>query len=117
MELLSNYRRPFVMVEHKEKGKRIRICKTENLPFPRVDSPPCFPLQDRDMTHRQSPCGDSVVGVGDGGKEVEGCVDQLMGLGEYETVCSSSAFEQWDSYWEDLTRYWIIYSCAAAYSS
>lgn len=57
------------------------------------------------MSHQQSPCGDSVVGVGDGGKEVEGGVDQLMGLGECETVHSSSAFEQWDSYWEDLTRY------------
>lgn len=71
-----------------------------------------FPLQDRDMTHRQSPCGDSMVGVGDGGKEVEGCVDQLMGLGESEReVYSNSAFEQWDSYWEDLTRYVIIYLC------
>lgn len=48
-----------------------------------------------------------MVGVGDGGKEVEGCMDQLMGLGECETVHSSSAFEQWDSYWEDLTRYWL----------
>lgn len=67
------------------------------------------------MTHRQSPCGDSLVGVGDGGKEVEGCVDQLMGLGDCETVYSSSAFEQWDSYWEDLTRYCIIYLCAVAY--
>ncbi|XP_040906684.1 CREB3 regulatory factor isoform X2 [Toxotes jaculatrix] len=66
---------------------------------------------DRDMTHRQSPCGDSVVGVGDGGKEVEGCMDQLMGLGECETVYSSSAFEQWDSYWEDLTRYTRLASC------
>uniref|UniRef100_A0A3Q0SU90 CREB3 regulatory factor n=1 Tax=Amphilophus citrinellus TaxID=61819 RepID=A0A3Q0SU90_AMPCI len=66
---------------------------------------------DRDMSHRQSPCGDSIVGVGDGGKEVEGCVDQLMGLGECETVCSSSAFEQWDSYWEDLTRYTRLASC------
>ncbi|KAG8008054.1 CREB3 regulatory factor, partial [Nibea albiflora] len=66
---------------------------------------------DRDMTHRQSPCGDSIVGVGDGGKEVEGCVDQLMGLGECETVYSSSAFEQWDSYWEDLTRYTRLASC------
>ncbi|XP_070838462.1 CREB3 regulatory factor isoform X1 [Chaetodon trifascialis] len=66
---------------------------------------------DRDMTHRQSPCGDSMVGVGDGGKEVEGCVDQLMGLGECETVYSSSAFEQWDSYWEDLTRYTRLASC------
>lgn len=66
---------------------------------------------DRDITHRQSPCGDSVVGVGDGGKEVEGCVDQLMGLGECETVYSSSAFEQWDSYWEDLTRYTRLASC------
>ncbi|KAM9348152.1 CREB3 regulatory factor [Symphorus nematophorus] len=66
---------------------------------------------DRDMTHRQSPCGDSVVGAGDGGKEVEGCVDQLMGLGECETVYSSSVFEQWDSYWEDLTRYTRLASC------
>uniref|UniRef100_A0A3Q3K7P0 BZIP domain-containing protein n=1 Tax=Monopterus albus TaxID=43700 RepID=A0A3Q3K7P0_MONAL len=66
---------------------------------------------DRDMTHRQSPCGDSMVGVGDGGKEVEGGVDQLMGLGECETVHSSSAFEQWDSYWEDLTRYTRLASC------
>lgn len=49
-----------------------------------------------------------MVGVGDGGKEVEGCVDQLIGLGECETVHSSSAFEQWDSYWEDLTRYGVI---------
>lgn len=67
-----------------------------------------FALQDRDTNRQQSPCGDSMVGVGDGGKEVEGCVDQLMGLGECETVHSSSAFEQWDSYWEDLTRYWFI---------
>ncbi|KAI3373804.1 hypothetical protein L3Q82_022388, partial [Scortum barcoo] len=66
---------------------------------------------DRDMTHQQSPCGDSMVGVGDGGKEVEGCVDQLMSLGECETVYSSSAFEQWDSYWEDLTRYTRLASC------
>ncbi|XP_037603883.1 CREB3 regulatory factor [Sebastes umbrosus] len=66
---------------------------------------------DRDITHRQSPCGDSIVGVGDGGKEMEGSVDQLMGLGECETVCSSSAFEQWDSYWEDLTRYTRLASC------
>ncbi|XP_074528158.1 CREB3 regulatory factor [Halichoeres trimaculatus] len=67
---------------------------------------------DRDMTHRQSPCGDSMVGVGDGGKEVEGCVDQLMGLGETEReVYSNSAFEQWDSYWEDLTRYTRLASC------
>lgn len=57
------------------------------------------------MSHRQSPCGDSVVGVGDGGKEAEGCVDQLMSLGDGEAANNSSAFEQWDSYWEDLTRY------------
>lgn len=67
---------------------------------------------DRDMTHRQSPCRDSMVGVGDGGKEVEGCVDQLMGLGECEReVYSNTAFEQWDSYWEDLTRYTRLASC------
>ncbi|TNM85171.1 hypothetical protein fugu_009349 [Takifugu bimaculatus] len=67
--------------------------------------------QDRDTNRQQSPCGDSMVGVGDGGKEVEGCVDQLMGFGECETVHSSSAFEQWDSYWEDLTRYTRLASC------
>ncbi|KAM9333080.1 CREB3 regulatory factor [Pholidichthys leucotaenia] len=66
---------------------------------------------DRDMTHRQSPCVDSVVGVGDGGKDGDGCVDQLMGFGESETAYSSSAFEQWDSYWEDLTRYTRLASC------
>ncbi|KAM9728100.1 CREB3 regulatory factor isoform 2-T2 [Menidia menidia] len=66
---------------------------------------------DRDITHRQSPGGDSIVGIGDGGKEMEGGVDQLMGLGECETVCSSSAFEQWDTYWEDLTRYTRLASC------
>ncbi|XP_060911255.1 CREB3 regulatory factor [Labrus mixtus] len=67
---------------------------------------------DRDMTHRQSPCRDSMVGVADGGKEMEGCVDQLMGLGECEReVSSNSAFEQWDSYWEDLTRYTRLASC------
>ncbi|XP_038565514.1 CREB3 regulatory factor isoform X2 [Micropterus salmoides] len=65
---------------------------------------------DRDMTHQQSPYRDSMVGVGDGGKEMEGC-DQLMNLGECETVCSGSAFEQWDSYWEDLTRYTRLTSC------
>ncbi|XP_053702694.1 CREB3 regulatory factor [Synchiropus splendidus] len=66
---------------------------------------------DRDMSHRQSPYGDSVVGVTDGAKEMEGSMDQLMSLGECETVCSSSAFEQWDSYWEDLTRYTRLTSC------
>lgn len=73
-----------------------------------------FSVQDRDMSHRQSPCGDSVVGVGDAGKEAEGCVDQLMGLGDSETAYNSSAFEQWDSYWEDLTRYQLLYLCAFA---
>uniref|UniRef100_A0A3Q3A1F0 Creb3 regulatory factor n=1 Tax=Kryptolebias marmoratus TaxID=37003 RepID=A0A3Q3A1F0_KRYMA len=66
---------------------------------------------DTDVTNRQSPCGDSVVGIGDGGKEVEGGVDQLMGLGECEAVNGGSAFEQWDSYWEDLTRYTRLASC------
>lgn len=66
----------------------------------------CFALQDTDMTHRQGPYGDSIVGIGDGGKEVEGGADQLMSLvGESETVYGSPAFEQWDPYWEDLTRY------------
>lgn len=63
------------------------------------------------MSHRQSPCGDSVAGVGDGGKEAEGSVDQLMSLGDGEAANNSSAFEQWDSYWEDLTRYQLD-SCA-----
>lgn len=71
-----------------------------------------FNSQDREMSHQQSPCGDSMVGAGDGGKEVEGGVDQFMGLGETETVGSNSAFEQWDTYWEDLTRY-IRQSCAS----
>lgn len=68
---------------------------------------PCFSLfvQDRDISHRQSPRRDSVVGVGDSSKEAEGCVDQLMSLGDGEAANNSSAFEQWDSYWEDLTRY------------
>ncbi|XP_034746264.1 CREB3 regulatory factor isoform X1 [Etheostoma cragini] len=66
---------------------------------------------DRDITHRQSPCRESNFGVGDGGKEVEGCVDQLMDLGECETVYNSSAFEKWDSYWEDVTRYTRLASC------
>ena len=56
------------------------------------------------MTHRQSPCGDSMTGIGDGGKEMEDCVDQLMGLAECDMVHSTQPFEQWDSYWEDLTR-------------
>ncbi|XP_033834617.1 CREB3 regulatory factor [Periophthalmus magnuspinnatus] len=65
---------------------------------------------DRDMSHRQSPCGDNLSAL-DGGKEAEGPVDQLMALGESESVCSGSAFEQWDSYWEDLTRYTRLTSC------
>lgn len=78
---------------------------TENLQLLAPASFSVFSLQDTDVTHRQSPCGDSLVGIGDGGKEIEGGVDQLMGLGECETVYGGSAFEQWDSYWEDLTRY------------
>lgn len=66
---------------------------------------------DRDISHRQSPCRDSLVGFGDGGKDGEGHVDQMMGLGDCETVNNSSAFEQWDSYWEDLTRYTRLASC------
>ncbi|XP_072301888.1 CREB3 regulatory factor [Eucyclogobius newberryi] len=66
---------------------------------------------DRDMSYRQSPCGDSMSGALDGGKEAEGPEDQLMALGESESVCSGSAFEQWDSYWEDLTRYTRLTSC------
>ncbi|XP_031712813.1 CREB3 regulatory factor [Anarrhichthys ocellatus] len=66
---------------------------------------------DRDITHRQSPCRDSIMGVGDGGKDLESCGDQLMSLDECETVCNGSVFEQWDSYWEDVTRYTRLASC------
>ncbi|XP_037543840.1 CREB3 regulatory factor [Nematolebias whitei] len=77
-----------------------------------TNSDPDFMYElDTDMTHRQGPYGDSIVGIGDGGKEVEGGADQLMSLGECETVYGSSAFEQWDPYWEDLTRYTRLASC------
>ena len=52
------------------------------------------------MDPRQSPRGDRGAGL------AEGCTEHMSGMGgECEAVCSGSAFEQWDSYWEDLTRY------------
>ena len=51
------------------------------------------------MDPRQSPRGDRGAGL------AEGCTEHMSGMGgECEAVCSGSAFEQWDSYWEDLTR-------------
>ncbi|XP_077361328.1 CREB3 regulatory factor [Festucalex cinctus] len=67
---------------------------------------------DRDMSYRQSPYGDSVVGMADGTKDSDSGADQqLMTLGESDTAHGGSAFEQWDSYWEDLTRYTRLASC------
>ena len=52
------------------------------------------------MGPRQSPRGEGGAGL------AEGCTEHMSGMGgECEAVCSGSAFEQWDSYWEDLTRY------------
>uniref|UniRef100_A0AAY4AXE5 BZIP domain-containing protein n=1 Tax=Denticeps clupeoides TaxID=299321 RepID=A0AAY4AXE5_9TELE len=61
---------------------------------------------DREMTCRQSPKGD-VFGVGEC-RELEG-LDQLSDLGESSEPTSN--FEQWDSYWEDLTKYTRLTSC------
>ncbi|XP_054611773.1 CREB3 regulatory factor [Dunckerocampus dactyliophorus] len=67
---------------------------------------------DRDMSHRQSPYSDGMVGVPEAVKESDsGGTEQLMLSGECDTVHGNSAFEQWDSYWEDLTRYTRLASC------
>lgn len=46
------------------------------------------------------------MGAADGAKDADVGADQqpLMGLGECDAAPGGSAFEQWDSYWEDLTR-------------
>ncbi|XP_030649371.1 CREB3 regulatory factor [Chanos chanos] len=62
---------------------------------------------DRDMTCHQSPRGD-VFMSGDG-KELEG-MDNLPELLDNDLTYSSN-FEQWDSYWEDLTKYTRLTSC------
>lgn len=60
------------------------------------------------MTCRQSPKGD-MLGVGEC-RELEG-MEPLVELGESSELTYSSNFEQWDSYWEDLTRYTRLTSC------
>ncbi|KAM9450876.1 CREB3 regulatory factor isoform 1-T1 [Clarias gariepinus] len=62
---------------------------------------------DRDMTCRQSP-GREVF-------EVEDCkefdnMENLPGLIDNDVTYSSN-FEQWDTYWEDLTKYTRLTSC------
>ncbi|XP_076129760.1 CREB3 regulatory factor [Alosa pseudoharengus] len=63
---------------------------------------------DRDMTCRQSPKGD-MLGVGEC-REMEG-MEPLVELGDSSELAHSSNFEQWDSYWEDLTKYTRLTSC------
>ncbi|XP_066502264.1 CREB3 regulatory factor [Hoplias malabaricus] len=62
---------------------------------------------DRDMTCRQSPRGD-VFTVGDC-KEFDS-MEHLSELADSDTAYSSN-FEQWDTYWEDLTKYTRLTSC------
>ncbi|MBN3317610.1 CRERF factor, partial [Atractosteus spatula] len=62
---------------------------------------------DRDMTCRQSPRGD-IFTVGDC-KEIEG-MDHLAEVLDSDPIYSSN-FEQWDTYWEDLTKYTKLTSC------
>ncbi|XP_056587400.1 CREB3 regulatory factor isoform X2 [Triplophysa dalaica] len=62
---------------------------------------------DRDMTCRQSPRGD-VFTVGDC-KDLDS-MDQLPELADNDPAQSSN-FEQWDTYWEDLTKYSRLTSC------
>ncbi|XP_063059242.1 CREB3 regulatory factor [Engraulis encrasicolus] len=69
---------------------------------------------DRDMTCRQSPKGEALGTVGMECHELVGMegMEPLPELGEgSELACSSSSFEQWDSYWEDLTKYTRLASC------
>ncbi|XP_018607150.1 CREB3 regulatory factor [Scleropages formosus] len=61
---------------------------------------------DRDMTFRQSPRTD-IFTTGDC-KEAEG-MEHLEVL-EGDPTCNSN-FEQWDTYWEDLTKYTKLTSC------
>uniref|UniRef100_A0A4W4FZ37 BZIP domain-containing protein n=1 Tax=Electrophorus electricus TaxID=8005 RepID=A0A4W4FZ37_ELEEL len=62
---------------------------------------------DRDMTCRQSPRGD-VFTVGDC-KEFDS-MEHLPELLDNDPAYSSN-FEQWDTYWEDLTKYTRLTSC------
>ncbi len=64
-------------------------------------------LQDRDMTCRQSPRGD-IFTVGDF-KDLDR-MDHLPELADNDPAYSSN-FEQWDTYWEDLTKYTRLTSC------
>ncbi|XP_061092405.1 CREB3 regulatory factor-like isoform X2 [Conger conger] len=62
---------------------------------------------DRDVGCRQSPRG-GVLLAGDC-KELES-MEHLAELQDSDPSCNA-AFEQWDSYWEDLTRYTRLTSC------
>ncbi|XP_051537622.1 CREB3 regulatory factor-like isoform X2 [Myxocyprinus asiaticus] len=62
---------------------------------------------DRDMTCRQSPRGDNFT-VGDC-KDLDS-MDHLPELADNDPAYSSN-FEQWDTYWEDLTKYTRLTSC------
>uniref|UniRef100_A0A671QGS2 CREB3 regulatory factor-like n=1 Tax=Sinocyclocheilus anshuiensis TaxID=1608454 RepID=A0A671QGS2_9TELE len=62
---------------------------------------------DRDMTCRQSPRG-NIFTVGDG-KDLDS-MDHLPELVDNDPAYSSN-FEQWDTYWEDLTKYTRLTSC------
>lgn len=61
---------------------------------------------DKDVSARQSP-REEAFSMGEG-KEVE--MGGLADLGEAEPAYSAT-FEQWDTYWEDLTRYTRLTSC------
>ncbi|XP_052444640.1 CREB3 regulatory factor isoform X1 [Carassius gibelio] len=63
--------------------------------------------KDRDMTCRQSPRGD-IFTVGDC-KDLDS-MDHLPELADNDPAYSSN-FEQWDTYWEDLTKYTRLTSC------
>ncbi|XP_051533414.1 CREB3 regulatory factor-like [Myxocyprinus asiaticus] len=62
---------------------------------------------DRDMICRQSPRGD-IFTVGDC-KDMDS-MDHLPELADNDPAYSSN-FEQWDTYWEDLTKYTHLTSC------
>uniref|UniRef100_A0A673HS06 BZIP domain-containing protein n=1 Tax=Sinocyclocheilus rhinocerous TaxID=307959 RepID=A0A673HS06_9TELE len=62
---------------------------------------------DRDMTCRQSPRG-NIFTVGDC-KDLDS-MDHLPELVDNDPAYSSN-FEQWDTYWEDLTKYTRLTSC------
>ncbi|KAI1898380.1 hypothetical protein AGOR_G00071720 [Albula goreensis] len=62
---------------------------------------------DRDMTCRQSPRAD-IFSAGDR-KEMEN-IEHLTEILDSDPTYNSN-FEQWDSYWEDLTKYTKLTSC------